>query len=382
MQNVVRRVAVSAISLAAVSLLAAGVALGADSMKKSTFGKLPDGKTVDLYTLTNASGMEACIMNYGATVVSLKVPDRQGKLADVVLGFDAFDKYLEKEPYMGAIVGRYGNRIAKGKFSLDGKEYTLAQNDKDNALHGGLRGFDKALWKVKAANGGKEPSLVLEYVSKDGEEGYPGKLDVTVTYTLTSANALKIDYAAATDKPTVLNLTNHAYFNLAGAGEGDMLSHKVAINADRFTPVDAGLIPTGELQPVAGTPFDFTQPTAIGARIDADDEQIKLGGGYDHNWVLNKKEGEKLSLAAKVVEPTSGRVMEVFTTQPGMQFYTGNFLDGSNVGKGGKPYNRRFAFCMETQHYPDSPNHPQFPSTTLRPGEAFHSTTIYKFSAE
>jgi aldose 1-epimerase len=381
MKNISRRTALLTASMVPMFFLATGVALGSDSLKKSTFGQLPDGQNVDLYTLTNASGMQVGIMNYGAIVVSLKVPDRQGKIADVVLGLDSFKEYLQKRPYFGAVVGRYANRIAHGKFSLEGKEYTLAKNDGDNSLHGGLQGFDKGLWKVTASNDGKEPSITMEYVSKDGEEGYPGKLTVAVTYTLTKSNELKLEYTATTDKPTVLNLANHSYFNLAGAGSGDVLSHKVTINADRFTPVDEGLIPTGELQPVAGTPFDFTKSTTVGDRINGDDVQLKRGRGYDHNWVLNK-DGDKLTLAAKVVEPTSGRVMEVFTTQPGMQFYTGNFLDGSDIGKGQKPYKHRYGFCMETQHFPDSPNHPKFPSSELRPGEQYRSTTVYKFSAE
>jgi aldose 1-epimerase len=378
MQNAVRRMFSPAGFLGMV-FLAAGVSVGADGIQKTDFGKLPAGQTVDLYTLTNASGMQVSIMNYGAIIVSLKVPDRQGKVSDVVLGFDSLKPYLQKHPYFGAVVGRYGNRICQGKFTLDGKQYTLAQNDNGQHLHGGLVGFDKVLWKVKAATGGAEPSLALQYVSKDGEEGYPGNLDTTITYTLTKDNSLKIDYLATTDKPTVLNLTSHSYFNLAGAGEGDVLNTKVTINADRFTPVDKGLIPTGKLQAVAGTPFDFTKSTAIGERINADHEQVKCGGGYDHNWVLNKKDNE-LSLAAKVVEPTSGRVMEVLTTEPAMQFYTGNFLDGSNVGREGKAYPKRGAFCMETQHYPDSPNEKDFPSTVLRPGDKYQTTTIYRFS--
>jgi len=351
----------------------------AAGMKKSSYGKTNDGQAVDLYVLTNANGMEVAIANYGATVVSVKVPDRTGKFADVVLGFDDFDGYLGNEPYFGAVVGRYGNRIAGGRFTLDGHEYHLAQNDGKNTLHGGLKGFDKRVWSAKDASKGDAPAIRLSYLSKDGEEGYPGNLSATVTYTLTAKNELRIDYGATTDKPTVHNLTNHSYFNLAGEGNGDILSHQMTIHADRFTPVDATLIPTGELQSVAGTPLDFRAPAAIGARIDADNEQIKLGHGYDHNFVLNRK-GSELFLAARVTELTSGRVMEVFTTQPGLQFYTGNFLDGTIHGKGGKVYGRRSAFCMETQHFPDSPNQPKFPSVVLKPGEHFTSTTVFRFS--
>jgi aldose 1-epimerase len=381
MSNSSYRLASWALSLAITSLVLAEVACGADSVQKTRFGQTADGQAVNLYTLTNASGVQAAITNFGAIVVSIKVPDRQGKLADVVLGFDSLKGYLGKHPYFGAIVGRYGNRIAQGKFTLEGKQYTLAQNDGLQHLHGGLKGFDKAVWKVLSVSQKKAPSITLQYVSKDGEEGYPGNLTVTVTYTLTNANELKIDYLANTDKATVLNLTNHTYFNLAGEGNGDILSHRVMIAADRFTPVDKGLIPTGELRPVAGTPFDFTKPAAIGARIEQDDEQLGFGHGYDHNWVLNKSD-TSLTSAAKVVEPTTGRVMEVFTTEPGVQFYVGNFLDGNDVGKGGKAYQRRNGFCLETQHFPDSPNHPNFPTTELKPGKEFRSTTVFKFSAE
>jgi len=371
----------SVLAVAATLVFFSDTATASDNVKMTSFGKTADGKAIDLYTLTNASGVQTAITNYGAIVVSVKVPDRQGKLADVVLGFDALKGYLAKHPYFGAIVGRYGNRIANGKFTLDGKQYTLAQNDGQQHLHGGVRGFDKAVWNVLSVSSTKEPSLVLQYVSKDGEEGYPGNLTVTVTYTLTDANELKIDYLATTDKPTVLNPTNHTYFNLAGAGVGDILGHQVTIAADRFTPVGKTLIPTGALRPVADTPFDFTKPTVIGARINQDNEQLKFGRGYDHNWVLNKND-DALTLAAKVVEPTSGRVLEVFTTQPGLQFYTGNFLDGSDVGKGGKSYKHRYGFTLETQHFPDSPNQPNFPSTVLKPGEECRSTTMYKFSVE
>jgi aldose 1-epimerase len=381
MRNLNLQLAASILSLATLLVLSPDAAQGVEGWARKPFGKTQDGQAVDLFTLTNASGMQAEITNYGGIIVSLKVLDRHGKLTDVVLGHDSLKEYIAKSPYFGALIGRYGNRIGQGKFTLDGKEYTLAQNDGEQHLHGGLRGFDKVVWKVKSVSAKREPTLVLHYVSKDGEEGYPGNLDVTVTYALTDANELKIDYLATADKPTVLNLTNHSYFNLAGAGTGDILGHKVMIAADRFTPVDKGLIPTGELQPVAGTPFDFTKPTAIGDRINDDNEQLKLGRGYDHNWVLNKSDAS-LTLAAKVTEPTSGRVLEVFTTEPGLQFYSGNFLDGSDVGKGRKTYQHRYGLTLETQHFPDSPNKPKFPSTVLKPGEEYRSTTVYKFSSE
>lgn len=348
-------------------------------IRKQPFGQTRNGEPVELYTLTNSNGVETSITNYGGRVVTLKVPDRAGKFADVVLGFDSLDPYLGNSPYFGALIGRYGNRIGKARFTLDGKEYKLAANNGPNALHGGVVGFDKVLWKGEEGTG-EEPSLKLTYLSKDGEEGYPGNLSVTVVYTLTDRNELRIDYEAATDQDTVLNLTNHSYFNLAGEGVGDILGHEIMINADRFTPIDSGLIPTGELKPVKGTPFDFTKSTAIGARINDKDQQIQFGKGYDHNFVLNG--GGGLTLAARVVEPHSGRIMEVLTTQPGVQFYTGNFLDGSVKGKGGKAYPYRSAFCLETQHFPDSPNKPGFPSVVLKPGEKFTSTTVYRFTAQ
>jgi aldose 1-epimerase len=366
-------------ALLGLTFLAVFRAQGAAGLRKSAFGKMKDGQPVGLYTLTNTGGMEVAITNYGGIVVSIKAPDRSGKFADVVLGFDTFDAYLNNTPFFGALVGRYGNRIAKARFTLDGHEYHLAANDNGNTLHGGLKGFDKRLWNAKDVSTKEVPALELTYLSKDGEEGFPGNLSVTVTYSLTPKNELKIDYAATTDKDTVLNLTNHSYFNLAGQGEGDILSHLMMINGDRFTPVDATLIPTGELKSVAGTPLDFRKPTAIGARIDADDQQIKFGRGYDHNFVLNRKGGE-LILAARVTEPSSGRVLEVLTTQPGLQFYTGNFLDGTIHGKVGKVYPRRSAFCMETQRFPDSPNQPRFPTTVLKPGKHFQSTTVFRFS--
>ena len=350
-------------------------------IEKQAWGKAPDGTAVDLYTLTNDRGMQVRITNWGGIVTSILVPDRQGQLADVALGFETLDPYLQRHPFFGALAGRYANRIGKGRFTLNGQTYTLARNNGENSLHGGLKGFDKAVWKAREIPPG---GLELSYLSKDGEEGYPGNLSATVVYTLTDDNELKIDYTATTDKETVVNLTNHSYFNLAGAGTGDILKHEVMLNADRFTPVDAGLIPTGELASVKGTPFDFTQPTAIGARIEEKHEQIVRGKGYDHNFVLNKGTGGagSLSLAARVTEPTSGRVLEVYTTQPGVQFYTGNFLDGTLTGKGGKTYQRRAGFCLETQHFPDSPNKPNFPSTALKPGEKYHEVTSFKFSAK
>jgi aldose 1-epimerase len=352
------------------------------SITKKSFGKTPDGQPVDLYVLTNKSGAEASITNYGGAVVSIKVPDRNGKLADVVLGYDTADGYVNDKSHFGGIIGRFGNRIAHAQFVLDGKTYTLAKNNGENTLHGGVKGFDKALWTAKILPAKDGQSLELSYLSKDGDEGFPGNLKVTVIYMWTDANALQIEYSATTDKKTVVNLTNHSYFNLAGQGSGDILGHQLVIEADKFTPVDAGLIPTGELRDVAGTPFDFRKPVAIGARIDQDEEQLKLGGGYDHNYVIRRSASAGESLAACVVEPTTGRVLEVWTTEPGVQFYTGNFLDGKAIGKGGLTYPRRNAFCLETQHYPDSPNQPKFPSVVLNPGERYHTITTYKFSVE
>jgi aldose 1-epimerase len=342
-----------------------------------SFGKTPDGDAVDLYTLTDGKGVEATISTYGGVIVSLTAPDRTGKAGDVVLGFDDFNGYLKPPPYFGAIIGRYGNRIGHAKFTLDGVTYQLAKNDGDNTLHGGRRGFDKRIWKVNSSN---SHSIELSYLSKDGEEGFPGNLSTTVTYTLQD-HELRIDYSATTDKDTVINLTNHSYFNLAGQGQGDILGHQLTIHADRFTPIDKTLIPTGELRSVEGTPFDFRQPHAIGEGINSSDEQIVLGQGYDHNFVLNRA-GSGLELAARVMEPTTGRVLEVLTTEPGMQFYTGNSLDGSLTGKGGKTYGRRSAFCLETQHFPDSPNKPDFPSVVLKPGGRYQTATAYRFTTD
>lgn len=353
-------------------------AQGKAQIQKRSFGKSSDQKPVDLYTLTNNRGVEVQIMTYGGAIVSLKVPDRSGKIEDVVLGYDNLEGYLKQNPHFGGIIGRYGNRIAKGMFSLNGRQYSLARNNGENHLHGGIKGFDNVIWAAKEIPSKDSVGLSLSYLSKDGEEGYPGNLSVTVVYTLTENNELKIDYAATTDKDTIVNLTNHSYFNLGGGGS--VLNHEVMIRADRFTPVDAGLIPTGELRGVKGTPMDFTRSTAIGARIDQRDEQLVLGKGYDHNWVLNSKGA--LELAATVFEKTSGRMMAVHTTEPGVQFYTGNFLDGSIKGKGGRVYQQRYGLCLETQHFPDSPNKPNFPSTVLKPGQKYTTTTVYKFSAK
>ena len=343
----------------------------------STFGTF-EGQPVTLYTLKNRNGMEARIMDFGATVVSLHVADRKGRFDDVALGFDSFDPYPTKSPYFGAIVGRIGNRIAKGKFSLDGKDYELAVNNGENHLHGGKQGFDKRIWTVLSKPTDKNPSLTLQLVSPDGEEGYPGELTVTVKYTVTPQNALRIDYTVKTNARTIHNVTNHTYFNLGGKNTSDVLNHRVQINARRYTPVDKGLIPTGELATVKGTPFDFSKPTPIGARIGANNQQIKYGGGYDHNFVLDGESGT-LRQAVTVYEPNSGRLMEVWTTEPGVQLYTGNFLDGTLVGHGGKKYLHRGAFCLETQHFPDSIHHANFPSTVLNPGSTYKSTTVYKF---
>jgi aldose 1-epimerase len=348
-------------------------------IEQSQFGQLPDGTSVNLYTLTNTRGAQAKITNYGAIVVALTAPDRRGHMADVTLGYDDLQGYLNGTSYFGGIAGRYANRIAKGRFTLNGVEHTLAQNNNGNHLHGGINHFMTKVWAVQAATANATGAhLRLTYLSRDQEEGYPGNLKVAVTYTLTNDNALRIDYQATTDKETIVNLTNHSYFNLAGAGAGSALDHVMQINADRFTPIDETSIPLGELRSVRGTPFDFTRPTRIGARIDAADEQLRNGSGYDHNFVLNHKPGV-LGLAATVYEPQSGRVMQVFTTEPGVQFYTGNFLSDVH-GKAGKVYQKRDAFCLETQHFPDSPNKPQFPTTRLRPGAIYRQTTIYKFT--
>ena len=347
-------------------------------VSRQPFVQTKDGTPVDLYTLRNGNGAEARISNYGGLVISLAMPDRHGQFGDVVLGYDNLADYLKDTPYFGALIGRYGNRIGDAKFTLNGVEYKLPQNDGKNSLHGGAEGFDRRVWTAREVRG-PHPGLELTFLSKDGEEGYPGNLKVKVVYSLTQDNGLQIDYTATTDKDTVLNLTNHAYFNLAGEGNGDILRQEMMIVAHRFTPIDTTLIPTGELRSVEHTPFDFRKPTPIGARINATDEQIGFGKGYDHNFVLTRT-GGGLNLAARVIDPDSGRVLEVLTTQPGIQFYTGNFLDGSLHGKGGHTYVQRSAFCLETQHFPDSPNKASFPSTELKSGQTYHETTVYKFS--
>lgn len=346
------------------------------AIDRGDFGEI-DGRALSLFMLTNASGGQVGITEYGGIVVSLKVPDRHGEFGDVVLGFDTLDAYVADTPYFGAITGRYANRIAGGRFSLDGTDYELAVNNPPNALHGGIKGFDKVVWNGEPNAEGD--GVVFKYVSADGEEGYPGTLTAQVTYTWTDDHELRIDYEATTDKPTVLNLTNHSYFNLKDGGASPILDHELTIDADRYTPVDETSIPTGELAALEGTPLDFRQPAAIGARIGDDHEQLRFGAGYDHNYVLNR-ESESLALAATVYEPESGRVMEVLTTEPGVQFYSGNFLDGHHVGKGGVAYEHRSGLCLETQHFPDSPNQPEFPSTVLRPGETYSTQTVYRFS--
>ncbi|MEO6392903.1 MAG: aldose epimerase family protein [Pyrinomonadaceae bacterium] len=362
-------------------LFAAAISVNAATarIEKLPFGKTADGVEVDAYVLTNASGARVTITTYGARVVSIVVPDRLGVMGDVALGFENLAGYVEDTAYIGAVVGRYGNRIALGKFALDGKLYTLATNNAPNHLHGGIKGFDRVVWTPKSSQVNGATRLQLTFISKDGEEGYPGTLTLTVVYTWTDRNELKMQYTATTDKATVLNPTNHAYFNLAGAGQGDILGHVMRINALRFTPTTVSSIPTGQLRPVKGTPLDFNKPTAIGVRIGEPYEQLISGNGYDHNFVLNKPAG-KLGLAAEVYEPTTGRVLRVLTTEPGVQFYSGNFLSGA-TGKDGATYPRRSGFCLEAQHYPDSPNQPTFPTTILRPGQRFSQTTIYEFSA-
>ncbi|MGH9839634.1 MAG: aldose epimerase family protein [Blastocatellia bacterium] len=348
---------------------------------KDAFGKTQDGTAVDLYTLTNANGMKVKITTYGGIVTAIEVPDKNGRMDDVVLGFDNLDEYLKGHPSFGTVPGRYANRIAKARFTLNGQEYKLFANNGENSLHGGRKGFDKYVWKAREVTAKNGVALELTHTSPDGDEGYPGTLTATVVYTLTNNNELRIDYSATSDKDTIVNMTNHSYFNLKGAGNGDILDHELMLSADRFTPVNAGLIPTGELRGVAGTPLDFTKPKKIGAEIGSDYDQMKIGRGYDHNFVVNGKAGV-LRLAARASETTSGRVLEVWTTEPGVQLYTANFLDGSKVGKGGKAYKQRYGFCLETQHFPDSPNQPSFPSTVLKKGGKYQTTTVFKFSAQ
>ncbi len=345
------------------------------SVEKRSFGALPDGTPVDVYTLTNDAGMGVRLINYGGIVLSMEVPDRDGILADVALGYENLEKYLADSPYFGALVGRYGNRIHGGRFALDGVEYVLAQNDGGQHLHGGVRGFDKVAWDARAEG---DNAVRLHYTSPDMEEGYPGTLDCTVVYALTEDNAFSIDYTATTDRATPVNLTWHGYFNLAGHDAGSILAHELVLHADHFTPIGEGFIPTGELRSVRGTPMDFSTGKPMGCCIDSDDPQVVAGRGFDHNWVINGEAGT-LRPAARVFEKGSGRTLEVETTEPGIQFYAGNFLDGSNIGKGGKPYAFRNGFCLETQHFPDSPNRPEFPSTILRPGETYRHTTVYRF---
>jgi aldose 1-epimerase len=345
---------------------------------REAFGKTSDGTPVEVFTLTSKGGVEIKAISYGAIITSIRVPDRTGAVADVALGFDSLPGYLGEHPFFGAVVGRYGNRIARASFTLDGRTYKLAANNGSNHLHGGVRGFDKYVWTAEVLKGAT--GVAFKRTSPDGEEGYPGTVQARVTYALSDANELSIEYRATTDRATPLNLTQHTYFNLAGHNAGSIVDHELMLAADRYTPVDATLIPTGEVAPVAGTPLDFRQPTRIGARIDAPHQQIEFGLGYDHNWVINRK-GDGLQLAARVIEPRSGRILEVQTTEPGVQFYTGNFLDGTVKGKGGAVYNRRNGFCLETQHYPDSPNQPAFPSTIVRPGETYQSQTVWRFGS-
>ena len=348
---------------------------------RAPFGTMPDGRPVERLTLRNRNGIELSAISLGGVITSLRLPDRDGHLEDVVLGFDALEDYLYRSPYFGAIVGRYANRIARGRFTLDGTTYQLAINNGPNHLHGGPRGFDKAWWTAERGSDGAGQGVRFTHTSLDGDQGYPGTFRASVTYTLTDANELVIDYEATTDRPTIVNLSQHSYFNLAGAGTGDILGHELAIEADQFTPVDATLIPTGELAPVAGTPFDFRRPTVIGSQIGRASEQLTAGGGFDHNFVLRGAAGT-LRPAARLRDPGSGRVLEIRTTEPGLQFYSGNFLDGTLTGKGGHVYGHRTGLCLETQHFPDSPNEPRWPSTVLRPGETFRSRTVWAFGVE
>ena len=348
-------------------------------MKQEHFGKISDGVSVELYRLSNRNGVEAAISTYGGAIVSLLVPDRHGKIADVALGYDSCDGYLSDAAYLGPILGRHANRIAKGRFTLNGVTYNLARNNGEHHLHGGLKGFDKVVWKARDAATSNSQALELTYLSKDLEEGYPGNMSVRVVYALNDANELTIEYFATSDKDTVVNLSNHTYFNLGGHDSGDILKHELMINADRFTPTDASSIPTGELRSVEGTPFDFKRPTTIGSRVNQEHEQLIYGHGYDQNFVLNRIDSSPPSLAARVLDRESGRVLEVWTTEPGLQLYCGNFLDGSIRGKNSVPYQRNQGFCLETQHFPDSPNQPNFPSTILKAGAQFRSKTIFRF---
>jgi aldose 1-epimerase len=371
-------------SLAALAALGASSACRGSGNRKATmthapYGRLSDGATVEIFTLTNASGTEVRTIPYGAIIVSIRVPDRSGRLDDVVLGFDTLDGYVMKSRYFGAVVGRYGNRIAQGRFALDGRTYQLATNNGVNHLHGGVKGFDKVVWRAEPFQRDGAVGVAYSLTSPDGDEGYPGTLAARVTYTLTPSNEVTVEYDASTDRATPVNLTQHSYFNLAGEGSGDILDHRLTIDADRFTPVDATLIPTGELAPVEGTPFDFRHATVIGARIDTGVAQLQYGTGYDHNWVLNRRSSQGPQHAARVEDPKSGRTLDVSTTEPGLQFYAGNFLDGTITGKAGHVYGRRSGLCLETQHFPDSPNHADFPSAIVRPGRHYQSTTVFAF---
>lgn len=372
-------VAVTALALSLTTVPSAQAAGGGPSISKKHFGTLSNGKKIDVYTLRNSGGMRVKILTYGGILQSIEVPGSGGEFANVTLGFDNLSDYVKKSPYFGCITGRYANRVAKGRFTLDGKRYRLAANDGPNHLHGGVKGFDKRIWKAEPFKRHDSVGLVLTYTSPDGEEGYPGTLRTKVVYTLTGDNRIRMDYRATTSRPTIVNLTNHAYFNLRGEGNGRILGHELQINASRYTPVGKTLIPTGRIARLGGTPLDFREPTAIGERIDSRNQQMVRGGGYDHNYVLDSR-GQGLEVAARVVEPDSGRVLEVITDQPGLQFYSGNFLDGTLRGTSGRSYPKRSGFALESQHFPDSPNHTNFPSTVLRPGDVYRTTTIYAFS--
>ncbi|HET9373108.1 MAG TPA: aldose epimerase family protein [Vicinamibacterales bacterium] len=378
-----------------VAVIAAGLAAGCSSEEGSSttvqkpssrlaltpYGKTPDGQVIEVITLNNNRGVEMSVMTYGGTILSLKTPERRGQSGDIVLGFDSLESYFDKSPYFGCLIGRYCNRIAKGRFTLDGTPYQLPINNDPNSLHGGTTGWDKVVWKADTFQNAMGQGVVLTHVSPDGDQGYPGKVTADVTYTLTDDGRLVVDYHAVTDKPTVINLTQHSYFNLSAGASADILGHQLMLNADRYTPVDETLIPTGEIAAVEGTPFDFRTPTAIGARINQDHEQLKRGKGYDHNWVLTRQ-GDGLMPAARVVDPASGRTLDISTTEPGIQFYSGNFLDGTLTGKSSKTYAHRSGLCLETQHYPDSPNQPTFPSTVLRPGQEYRSQTVFRFGVQ
>lgn len=374
--NIQRFIAFSIIVTFCVSCISDNQETNYMDIQEEIFGILPEGDTVYQYTLTNENGIRIKIINYGGIVTGIYVPDKNGNSGDVVLGFDTLQKYVTNDPYFGAIIGRYANRIARGTFELEGQQYVLAANNGENHLHGGIKGFNKVLWNASPDKFSDEVQLEMSYLSPDGEEGYPGNLSVTVAYVLTNDNELKIKYRATTDKKTVINLTHHSYFNLDQPGNTDILDHVMMINADRFTEVNASLIPTGKLPEVMNTPMDFTVPATIGSRI------AMVEGGYDHSYVLNKKDENELTLAARVYEPETGRVLEVFTTEPGIQFYSGNFLDGSIIGKEGEPYRKHFGFCLEAQHFPDSPNQPDFPSVVLSPGEVYKQETVYKFGVK